>query len=370
MKICMATDHLVDDAPLYLVVKRSVRARIGVDWRVGERLPTVSDLAREMGVGHNSTHRAVRDLVAEGILLSRRKLGTFVRRLPTTTHDTPQEAGDLKGITIGLVHNGANPEPFIQRMMDGFRMGIQGTGAQTEQVEMDPRQVTLPQTKGMWGLVVFNPNGMLVAPPGKTNLTVVSTSDNIHYSMLSRFDIVGLDQYQGGSLAGLVLKEAGCKSVCFIGRQLKSGNKRLDVTSATRLHGFEMSWGEQLMPNQLIYVLGYSVHSGGLRVADYLAMDPRPQGIFAANDQLAQGFLVGASAHGLVAGKDFHLVGFDGQDLGEPLPHVPHLTTVRVPCEQMGRRAAELLIRRFRDPARTRRRVLMSCSLIRGNTVG
>lgn len=366
----MDTNHLLDDAPVYLVAKRALRERISAQWRPGDRLPPVSELARSMGFGQNNTHRAVRDLVAEGVLLTRRKLGTFVRRLPSETRDTPEADRSLKGVAIGMVFGGETPHPFVYRMMEGFRKVIEELGAEAVPVPLNFKQSALPEPKGLWGMVVFNPGHNVFVPPGKFNLTVVSSSDHLHYSLLSRFDSVGVDQYQGGSLAGLALKQAGCKNVCYIGRQVEQGNRRYDATSAARLHGFELTWGSYLPLRNLIYTLGYSDHAGGNRVTDYMAADPRPDGIFAASDELADGFLIAATSHGLKVGRDFHLVGFDGQAAAPPVRGIPQLTTVRVPCEQMGRRAADLLIRRFHDPSRSPRRVLLSCSLIRGNTAG
>ncbi|MCW5861305.1 MAG: substrate-binding domain-containing protein, partial [Caldilineales bacterium] len=90
---------------------------------------------------------------------------------------------------------------------------------------------------------------------------------------------------------------------------------------------------------------------------------PRPDAVFAASDDLAIGFLAAAAAHGLRPAEDYHLIGFDGQDLAGNT-----LTTIKVPAMDMGRRAAQLLIERFDDPHKPARRVQLECTLRRGDT--
>ncbi|HEY4066873.1 MAG TPA: GntR family transcriptional regulator [Burkholderiaceae bacterium] len=63
----------------------SVRARV-VDrlqsghWSPGDRIPTETQLASEFGVGIGTIRRAVGELVAEGVLVRRARLGTTVAR--------------------------------------------------------------------------------------------------------------------------------------------------------------------------------------------------------------------------------------------------------------------------------------------------
>jgi LacI family transcriptional regulator len=65
------------------------------------------------------------------------------------------------------------------------------------------------------------------------------------------------------------------------------------------------------------------------------------EAIFAANDEMAYGALVELRARGLRVPQDVALAGYD--DFGVSRLTTPGLTTVHVPAEDMGRRAAELL---------------------------
>ncbi len=359
------TGHILqDNAPSFLGVRRVLVSRIGTEWKIGDRLPAISELARTMGVGQNNAQRAVRELVAEGVLFSRRRLGVFVRQLPG---EAAQQGPDVKLPLSGKVLGMAVLEPaapFLRRMMEGFTQVVREAGGDTTTIPLNESQTVLPEATGMWGMVVFNPNSFVTVMPGKQNLVIVATAGHINLDLISRFDSVSVDQYQGGALAGRVLREAGCKRVAFLGHRISLQDRRYDLTSSARLHGFECVWGQPLEAQDLIYTPGYSVPSGGGAFTDYLALKKRPDGIFAASDELAVGFIVAAASHGMKPGRDFQIVGFDGQD--QDLPgdlSGTSLTTVRVPAQEMGRRAAQLMIKREADPTTPAQRVLLTCSI-------
>src|SRR5262245_32314977 len=59
-------------------VKKSLLEKVRRECSPGSRLPPIQLLAKQLGTGFNNTHRAVQQLVSEGVLISRRRLGTFV----------------------------------------------------------------------------------------------------------------------------------------------------------------------------------------------------------------------------------------------------------------------------------------------------
>ncbi|HIT76959.1 MAG TPA: GntR family transcriptional regulator [Candidatus Avipropionibacterium avicola] len=67
-------------APLYAQVEQSLLSRIGVDWSAGDRLPTEDELIQQFGVSRITVRRAVQNLVARGLVETRRGQGTFVAR--------------------------------------------------------------------------------------------------------------------------------------------------------------------------------------------------------------------------------------------------------------------------------------------------
>ena len=59
----------------------------------GEKLPTVRDLAVQLGVAVNTVARAYRELEAEGVIVTEGRRGSFVRR---TGLAHPDSAADLQ----------------------------------------------------------------------------------------------------------------------------------------------------------------------------------------------------------------------------------------------------------------------------------
>jgi GntR family transcriptional regulator len=77
----MQTDIAKPGKPLYESVRARVveRLRSG-HWAPGDRIPTEAQLAAEFGVGIGTIRRAVEELVAEGVLVRRARIGTTVAR--------------------------------------------------------------------------------------------------------------------------------------------------------------------------------------------------------------------------------------------------------------------------------------------------
>ncbi len=65
--------------PLYIQIKQYIEDRIdqGV-WPVGERISTEMELTEQFAVSRMTVNKAIRDLVGEGKLERRPRLGTFV----------------------------------------------------------------------------------------------------------------------------------------------------------------------------------------------------------------------------------------------------------------------------------------------------
>ena len=73
-----------------------------------------------------------------------------------------------------------------------------------------------------------------------------------------------------------------------------------------------------------------------------MALEPRPDAVFAANDMMALGALLAFQEAGLRCPEDVAVVGFDDVPLAALVR--PTLTTLRVNIAEMGRRGVERLI--------------------------
>ncbi|HJD23337.1 MAG TPA: GntR family transcriptional regulator [Firmicutes bacterium] len=65
--------------PIYLQIMDRIRRRIAAgEWRAGERVPPVRDLALEFGVNPNTMQRSLSELEREGLLYSERTAGRYI----------------------------------------------------------------------------------------------------------------------------------------------------------------------------------------------------------------------------------------------------------------------------------------------------
>ena len=65
--------------PIYLQIMEQVKHRIASgQWKAGDRVPSVRELALEFGVNPNTVQRALFELEREGILYSERTSGRFI----------------------------------------------------------------------------------------------------------------------------------------------------------------------------------------------------------------------------------------------------------------------------------------------------
>lgn len=360
----------LEATPSDVVVREELLRRIGRQWRVGDRLPPIKEIARQLGAGQSSTQVAVRHLVRQGLLKSRQRQGTFVLRTPKDP--VPESAMarrfDLTHRTIRTYTSSPDPDGLILQMIRGFTRTIEPTGAKIERdwvqqsagstIELDPTADAL---------VLFNPYGGALNFRPHQHLTIISTAMRLALPTSGTFDLVGIDEHHGGMLAGKAMAAAGCRHVCFLGRILAPGIRRYDATSMVRLYGFEAAWGKPLADEHLLYTQTYNPISVGEMFHQFMRLTPRPDGVFVASDDLAIGFIAVASSHGLKAGRDYQIIGFDGQDRGRHMGDIS-LTTVSVPAEEMGARAAMLLMERFAQPDRPVHRLQLDCSLQQGTT--
>jgi LacI family transcriptional regulator len=158
------------------------------------------------------------------------------------------------------------------------------------------------------------------------------------FNSLGVNSIVPDDRY-GARLAVKHLVERGHRRIAFI-----NGPEGWDAT-VNRLAGYReelLASGIAFEPS-LVYQGDWQVQSGYHLAQQLLAMPERPTAVFAANDLMALGVIYAAQEVGLSVPADIALVGYDDRDFTGFMR--PALTTIQMPCEKMGRIAADSLLR-------------------------
>jgi LacI family transcriptional regulator len=116
------------------------------------------------------------------------------------------------------------------------------------------------------------------------------------------------------------------------------------LTSRDRVAGFRDGLSDEGLDSDAVQVLhGQFTREGGDRMATELVTGGlQATCVFAVNDVMALGALSALRREGVRVPDDVALAGFD--DIGTLRDVVPALTTVRLPLEEMGVRAAQLAL--------------------------
>ena len=91
-----------------------------------------------------------------------------------------------------------------------------------------------------------------------------------------------------------------------------------------------------------------------------LSLADPPTAVFAISDEMAFGAMRSLRRHGLQAGRDVSIVGFDGHDMADLLD----LTTVVQPVEELGAQAAQALLDSVLDLGREPQQVQLPTQLV------
>ncbi|MEX0853390.1 MAG: LacI family DNA-binding transcriptional regulator [Bauldia sp.] len=139
-----------------------------------------------------------------------------------------------------------------------------------------------------------------------------------------------------------------------------------NVEARERLGGYRDALAAAGLPidDGLIWEGAFAVDAGVIAARRFLAVSPRPTALFAASDDIAIGLIKTIRDTELSVPDDVSIAGFDDIDYAGVID--PPLTTMRQPRADLGRLAAENLLRRMAGGAGkpSPRRVRLSCELI------
>jgi LacI family transcriptional regulator len=171
-------------------------------------------------------------------------------------------------------------------------------------------------------------------------------------------DAVLISNFDGGYAATSYLTGLGHRRVACI-----TGPSRLTLRG-DRLEGYRRAMEDAGLRVQEQMVQGgdFSCGSGYRAAKTLLALPQRPTAIFAFNDLMALGVLRAAHEAGLQVPDQLSVIGFD--DIYLASFAMPALTTIRLPKHEMGRQAADMLLRRIDDGLHPSQRQQLPIELI------
>jgi DNA-binding LacI/PurR family transcriptional regulator len=168
-----------------------------------------------------------------------------------------------------------------------------------------------------------------------------------------------VDEQGGARLAVEHLAGLGHRRIAFI-----NGPQGWNA-SADRLTGYRDMLAQLEIPYDpaLVEEGTWEVQSGYPAAKKFLALPQPPTAIFAANDLMALGAIYAIQEANLRVPEDVAVVGYDDREIASISR--PTITTVTLPCYEMGKASAELLLGRLQNqseaqgPIRIRGRLIV-----------
>jgi LacI family transcriptional regulator len=309
---------------------------------------TLEDIARKAGVSASTVSRVLNGSkhVAE------KKRALVMAAIDQEGYRPNLVARGLvrgRSMTIGVVIQDIS-SPFFARMVSGIEQGLDGSEYQpmfasthwrSESQASDAQPLQLLLERRVDGLIVLASSisdDELRAAATRVPLVVVARSvPGIEEQCIT------IDNQRSAHHATRYLLGLGHTRIAHI-----AGTPG-HPDAIDRHIGYRDALLERGLPVEQCFIVAgdFTEESGVMAVEQLLARGERFSAVFAANDQMAYGAMLGLYDHGIRIPTDISLVGFDDQFLSAYT--LPPLTTVRQPSTEMGRAAAKGLRRLLRD---------------------
>jgi LacI family transcriptional regulator len=317
-------------------------------------MPTSKDVAQRAGVS-----RATVSAVINGSAFVSPPLVERVRDAMRELHYRPNHiARSLRTRTtrtVGLVVSNID-SPFWGFLVEALTQELSSAGyhcvlANTSE---DPQR----ERQALEDLVDKRADGLLLAPCGDTNRALVETlvAGDLPVVLVDRFftgltlDTVLADNVHGGYVATRHLLETGRRRPAVLTLSLANS------TGRQRLEGYRRALYERGVPErpELVCIGDHHLTTAHGLTRALLQVPVPPDAILACSHLAALGAVRAVCEAGLRIPDDIAVVGYD--DVPWSAYMWPPLSVVAQPIGDMGRTAAEVLIRRLRETPDERRR--------------
>lgn len=351
MKIAVSHDSII---PLHTQLLNQLRHLIlSGQWPPGSRLPSETELQRELKVSRSTIRQALGNAEAEGLIERVPGKGTFVALSPVGRRNN-----FLGYITFDFFSDfqrqllkGAESAAKAQ----GYRILFSNSNRDVSEEDRLLDQLLEDQVGGIliWPAIHDDPSRRLFQLVNQGTIPVVLMDRTLPGLAC---DYVTSDNHAGAYSAIQHLIELGHRRIVFLSRPIL---QLLPI--AERLQGYQEALQDAGLAPLNPWLVGTPGREIGTRrvlngssdadnqeikqIAEYLAAPQRPTAIFAMNDLMAMQALRAAELVGLRVPDDLSLVGFDDMEIAAHLK-VP-LTSVAQDTFTMGKRATELLIERI-----------------------
>ena len=325
-------------ATKFPAVAEFLRTRIGRgEWTAGERLPTFSQLQTQYQVTPGTVSRALLTLQQEGLIVREQGRGIFVAPFAPTASKAAVHAVGLRGYDAA---GGASE--YWSALLGGVQQVAHAHELEVTLLKADSTRC-LSRVDG----VVLHGSDTL-----REDIPPIVPAVGIMEVVPGQPSIVA-DDCGGMRAATEHLLSLGHRAIAVIAflRSPIIKQRMAGYRAALQAAGIEerVGWAQDLEQyyDGRMWDRGRAIAAQW--VADKSAMGWRALGctaVLCQNDQLAAGLLNGFYEAGIRVPGEVSVVGFDGTAESERT--TPPLTTVRVPLDEIGAAAMELLVRQIK----------------------
>jgi LacI family transcriptional regulator len=324
--------------------------------------PTIKDVAAQAGVSRQTVSRVLNDK-GEISPETRARVLDAIERLGYRPNAAARSMVVGRTCTLGCISPNLSDYTFA-RIIDSAQAEARRlgyfvlTGSAPTEPDVEPLLEELLRRQ-VDGLLVLNPHAderyRRFLPLAERGMTVIYLGSSSHGAAIPS---VRCHDQEGGGQATRYLIGLGHTAIATI---LGPANEEC---VDDRLEGYRQALAQaDLAYNPELITRGDWSATSGYQAAGRLLGSGRPfSALFAQNDQMAVGAIRALRENGLRVPGDVSIVGFDDIPLVSYFD--PPLTTLRQPLEELGRRAARLLIETIQGEEHPPEQVLVEAHLI------
>lgn len=331
----------------YQVVTETIKSWIGDGkYQPNEKLPTESELMNIFEVSRHTVRKSLSDLEVKGLVYRIQGGGTFVA-------EAKREINAMDNQAVAILTTHINDYIFpsiisgIESELSPQSISLMLSSTQNNE-NLERKELLKFLNTGISGLIVeptksaFNLKNIDLYKELLKNNTPIITI-NSHSKDLNTPYFV-MDDFHGGQLATDYLLKHQHVNILGI-------FKTDDQQGIDRMNGFNDEMQRSQLSGStenLLFQSGSSKEHVVDRLRDVLSRSNRPSAIICYNDQIAVTTYDLALSMGIKVPEELSIIGFDNSTLAHSFGI--RLTSINHPKAEMGRDAAELMIKMISDP--------------------
>ncbi len=311
--------------------------------RPGDRIPSESEICRRFGVSRTSVRLAIANLSREGLLESRKGIGTFCRsRKPSATIDLALVCFFPSSYIFPRIAAGF--DELTHRL--GYHMLFNHSGLRLDREAEILRKL---KARGVGGIALepINPGSNDPGSPvdlARTNHSLIREIRDAGIGVVlldsdfgdRSFPCILMDDRKGGEAAARYLWDRGHREIGIVCSQdhLAKKLRRWGALDFFAEVGMQVPDAWQILPQ--------ATREAGRAIEDFFSrVGPLPRAFLCTNDEEAVALWQVASRKGLRVPRDISIISFDNSDYAQ-LPGLD-LTSIDHPGAFIGEKAAQML---------------------------